>query len=699
MPIRFLQSLLCLCLSLVAMAAPYNPQPLPIERLPTDHPWQVTLRDYLATLTADDFKVVAEPLALAAPTRDTDAMRLWLLTQQNLDLSPAGLPPEAFTLKSLESQVGLAVPTNVYYCQSLAWLAHWDYPGNTYHGLRALKLRALMLTMVDVMMLDYQYATDPQGADRSDYLGGNLIWCSYTLLHCGEVLPEPVRAALATGLCTWGPKGLMTDMDLFAPVGVWYLSQALPDLKPAATDYARPLFSDPKYYNQAGYFVDNGCFDTSYNGISLYFGSWAAIVSDWPFARQAMLEALRLRSYLCFPEPDGGLLGPSSMSSRTSGDPPHDQWQFTARMYGSACLSADARAGLKWPNEKELAAAVKTLNNQITQQLKPVAEAKAMPWQERHWGHRFNFAAMDATDAQLQDCLTQAAKEKPPLSRYLTDERFVRAFGDAFVIAHYDTYAVAIHTGQVGRSVGHMGRPYGFGGGQISVFWTPTSGTTLLGRRKGVQGDKSWDSYEDWRNWPVHAVTGWTADQELISSNRLEKPTMERQLSDTIARITLSGNIPKYRPDFSATVPSGYQYQRRFEVNAKGVTVTTTVSAEAGEFLQELYETLPVFNRAQANQKPAIIEVLLGDTWQALGDQVVSATSLRLGRHDGTVLVQFTQAERVKLSPQPWQDGYMSRVEARPVLVDLLTAEPRPQTLKARTISYTISPAPPNGGK
>src|SRR5690606_38043957 len=95
--------------------------------------------------------------------------------------------------------------------------------------------------------------------------------------------------------------------------------------------YTEVLYTDDRFYNPAGYFVDNRAFDVSYNGISLYFAAWTASLTDWPFVHRALKDGYRLRSYLSLPEPNGSYWGPSHMSPRTSADAPHDQWGFYQR--------------------------------------------------------------------------------------------------------------------------------------------------------------------------------------------------------------------------------------------------------------------------------------------------------------------------------------------------------------------------------
>ena len=47
--------------------------------------------------------------------------------------------------------------------------------------------------VVDVMLLDYLYDHNPQGSDRADFLGGNLIWIGYTYKHTKDALPARAR--------------------------------------------------------------------------------------------------------------------------------------------------------------------------------------------------------------------------------------------------------------------------------------------------------------------------------------------------------------------------------------------------------------------------------------------------------------------------------------------------------------------------
>lgn len=681
-----------------AAPAAYVQVTLPVDRLPETHDYQRALRLYLHTLGTNDLAVPVVPFTARSPASDDERYALWLLALQAPGVSEIRLPAESFTLAALESTNGLALPAEPAACQSLAWLASWNYPGNPYYNVRAVKLRALVLASVDLCMLDALQETDPRGAARSDFLGGNLIWIADTFRLCKDVLPPEARLAFETGLkkmvhrlVDWGPTGLMTDMDLFAPVGLWYAREALadPELSTLAETYARLLFTDPAFFNPAGYFVDNGCFDTSYNGISLYFGSWAALVSDWPFAREAVVKSLRLRAHLCFPNPGAGYSGPSAMASRTSGDPPRDQWQFPARLHADGMLDDSALLLCGIPDDAALAGAASNLVQALNRNLS--APLKTHPWAESHWSRRINYAADNAPSGHLARARARIQAQSLQLP-YSGSQTFIRAFGEAFTIARFPAYAVAIHTGPVGKSFGHNNLPLGFGGGQLSVFWTPGTGVTLAGRRRGVQGGVL-DSWEEWRSWPVHAVSGVTRSNTLVTSNRIRKPAVGSRLSETGAVVEVAGRLPCLDPAAHTETDSGLEYRRRFTADFSGVAIETTVSGAALCALSELHETLPFFLQETAVQTAAVLRVRSGGQWLdvAPGQRVAQVSAIRTHRFSGAVEVAFDRPRAVRFSPV-WRDGYQTRAVACTALVDLLeTAAGAAGT--NRTVRYTIRPA------
>jgi hypothetical protein len=686
-----------------ARAAGYVQVALPLKQLPEEHDYQKALRAGIAALTVKDLDIVHGPITDVRPESPEELYRLWLLAQQPPPVTAATLPALPFTLQQIESQEGLRMPAETRECQLLAWLAGWDYAGNPYHGSRPLKLRAFVLAAIDLVMLDYLYEHDPRGADRADYLGGNLIWIGFTYSIVKDVLSPEVRAAFEAGLHKlvmghlnkWGPKGMMTDMDLFAPIGLWYVSQAVADpaLKAVAAEYSRKLFTDEHYYHPAGYFVDNGCFDTSYNGISLYFGTWAALMTDWDFADEAMERAFRLRAHLCFPDPDGNFTGPSAMSSRTSGDPPRDQWQFAARTQASGMVADEALYLATLPDAAALEGAPARLAALYNAQLSTPVALKPGPWREGHWSGHINFPYENYRAGHYAR-LKKLQEEKSPLLKplYQRGGEFVRAFERAFVIARLGASAFAIHTGPVGRPVGHGGRPYGYGGGALSIYWSPETGSVIAARRRGVQG-AVFDLYDEWRSWPIHAVSGLSAGNELVSSSRIEQPEIVQELSKNSGTIGATGNMPKYDAQRSSTSPSGLDYERRFSFGKDGaLTVVTRVRSAGAEKLAELYETIPLMVRETAAQAPSRIEFMIGDrAVEASGDAVKGVTAVRISRFTGSVHVRFARPQTVSLAPE-WRDGFQTTAQCRNVLVDLLGAGARPVGKGVFAVEYTIAP-------
>ncbi|MDA0838084.1 MAG: hypothetical protein O3B01_16790 [Planctomycetota bacterium] len=697
---------------ILAAEAGYQQVQLPLKELPQEHEYQRGLREFIGSLKAEDLAVELLPVSLS-PIEDQEALyRLWVLAKHLPQLSAVTLPAEPFTLDAIEGEEGLRVPVAPSQSQMLAWLSAWDYPGNTYKGSRALKLRGLVLAAIDMAMLDYLYEHDPRGADRADYLGGNLIWIGYTYLHCRDVLTVQQRAAFEAGirklveghLFRWGPKGSMTDMDLFAPVGLWYLSQAMgdPAFSKACKDYSRQLFEDERYFHPAGYFVDNGCFDVSYNGISIYFGVWAAMASDWDFTQEALRKTLRLRAHLCFLAPDGSETGPSAMSSRTSADSAHDQWQFAHRQPAEGMIADESIYRSPIPDKPTMQNAHERVVSTISAAIARPTEAKPGPWREGHWSGYINFGYEHTPKGHYARLVALKAADSPLLQPlYKTDATFIREFERAFVIAKQPTWGGAIHTGPVGRDVGHNGLWYGHGGGQLATFWTPGSGTIIVGRTRGVQG-AVYNLYDEWRSWPAHAVIGLTGRDELVTSNRIQKPDMEQTVGEDRAEIVARGVMPMYNKSRTGTTSSGIAYERRFTLSSEGAIVSTLIkSSEESPWMKELYETIPVYMNPGGKKGPTTIEFRRNGEWiPGTADTQDAVDAVRITRFESAVDVTFGRPRRVQLSPVVWFDGYQSMARVRTVLVDLIEGAERgtsghgglPVVVKTSKVTYRIAP-------
>jgi hypothetical protein len=463
-----------------------------------------------------------------------------------------------------------------------------------------------------------------------------------------------------------------------------------------ALAYSKPLFTDERYFHPAGYFVDSGCYDVSYNGISLYFASWAASIGDWPFAREAVEKAYRLRAHVSLPEPDGNVFSPTHMSSRTSADAPHDQWNWENRNVAAALVTDEALCAITLPADALIDGGP---GRRIAQLNRPLPESpdaaqkewKLQPWSERHWtGFGFLSTLIEPKAERFYTRLEKLKSDQSPLLTlpFQRPKNFVRNFADALVVAKFDDFGGIVHTGRVGEGHREWKRPYGFGGGALSAFWTPNTGSVVLGRRRGIQGS-DWDRFEQWRKWPTHAVSGITSQGGIFSSCRIRDPEPEIQVQSDRAEISVAGTIPTTNILQGDVLNGRITYARRFELDTTGLTVETAVTTDGKDDIAEMYEIIPIFlceQRLQRSLAPTQIQFQQKSSWKAATTELMpDVMAVRASRFDGTVFVTFQSPQRVKLSKADWLDGYGSFATCRNVLIDLL-----PSNRNARQHEFTV---------
>lgn len=691
-------------LALIALLAP-----LGVVRavcLPQSDPYQVTLRDYLASLKEEDFALT--PLPENDLTGEQRLMKWlpgrlgepWALTR----------PPSDFLLTTIEGDPkSVLIPSGI----GLARLAR-DTAPHPVPSPRPMRLRAFVIATIDLLMLDQLHGS-PAGASvrRSDFLGGTLIWMAYAYREAKNDLPQNVRAAYETGLKKmvarlqeWGPKNLHTNMELFAPVGLAYAAQAVndPETHKAAKDYTTKLFSDPRNYNPAGFFLEEGGFDATYNGISLFFSTWAGLITDWDFVKQALNQNFKLRAHLSLPDAAGSrerhFFGPSHFNTRTSGDSPSDQWGWNDRNYGAAMMTEYALPLLEWPDEVDFQRESTRLAKLRDKDADP-----PRPWKEDHWiradltteypkGDFFNrITALRAEDSPL----LKSPYEKPG--------HFVERFGDSFVIAKFDTYAVILFTGAVVSE--YQGKPRGFGGGNLSAFWTPESGPVVLGRSRGNQG-KTHDQPEDWRVRPVHSISGQTANGKMFTSARCLQPEVSIHTTPESLEVTVSGTIATnpVRMALRGTMT----YQREFRADASGIEVESSVKVATPEEISDLCEVIPLFlrderfHRTDKGTLPVFtVQFFNGSEWSEAGVEVTeNVRTVRVTRAGGVSEIHFDKPASVRLSPEDWVDDHQTRAVCRNLLVDFprnaAAGEPFDSSLKYRIVpAGTEKPAPRSG--
>jgi len=696
-------------------------------KLPQDHPYQRELRDYLASLKEADLDPGSHQLTVAPPSDDKEALyRTWLLSLDRIprigrkrSAPSVSAPASLFLLKTIEGPEAIMRPPA--WPEPLSWFANWDYPGNPYYGSKPLKLRAFVTAAVILMLVDHAQETTPEiGVCRIDWMANHLELFGYTYLQVKDALPANVQQAYLAGvrklterMLQWEPKGEAIGMDLSAAVGFYYAGEALDDdkIRQGAKAYARRMFTDPQFFNSAGYFVSRGGYDASYNGQARFYAVWLAMVSGYEFAREPLEKAYRLRAHLCLPEPDGTVTGPTHFNTAASRDAWHDQYEWPFRDYSGAMLTDEAAHLTRLPSDEELANGGKARISEFTSQIKEnpgyakPEDLTVRPWSFRPWPNSWSFPQVInyAHDYYRPGSYANRAKleeEQSPLLKLplLRDESFVRHFDTAFTVSKNNAYAAVMHTGQIAEEgtagIHNYAGPYGLGGGQLSAFWTPQTGSVILGRRAGMSFDRTYDHLDQWRQWPIHAVTGVRHDGAIFTTARIRTPQVKHSTGDP-AEVRVSGKIPVEMLGQGKVLESPLDYRRNFTLTEDQLHVKTTLQGTGDNKLLELVETIPVYLRDlqyQRKAEPTKIEFQIAGKWSpGSPDYQDAVVAVRLTRFDGSVLITFDRARRVKLSSADWQDTYMSRAACRNIIVDLLDGKESIVFHEAQ-VGYTIAP-------
>ncbi|MSQ96767.1 MAG: hypothetical protein EXR98_19735 [Gemmataceae bacterium] len=705
--------------------------------LPDEHPYQKTLRKFLGTLTEKDFTHGITGGLKAVPAGDDPEYlyRTHLLTLMPQPLvgskrgAPAvNAPSSLFVLANIEKAEGVMIPP--VWPEPLVTFTNWQYAGNVYQGNRALKLRAFVTSTIHLTMMDDQLDHHPErGGARADWFGNQLIIMAHPYPGFKDVLPAEVQKAYETGLrrmgqraLDWGPVGEEPNLDMVPVVGLWHVSKAIDDpaFSKDAEAYARRICTDPRHFHAAGFWFDNRGIDMGYQGTTNFFAVWAALASDWPFAKEAVAKSYRLRAHLCLPEPGGTwFVGPSHFNSRTSSDAWGDQWEWGGARDQIASLVTDEAIYLaRLPALGELkdapAKRAFAFNGQIAEN--PVSgkrgflkneELRSNPWKWRLW-QSFNFPATVNAGYESYPKGSYARHEKllqensPWLkSPFQRDESFVRDFAKVFTVAKFPKQAVIVHSGPVGIPGQEDGTfkfagPLGFGGGQLSAYWTPATGSVILGRRAGNTWDKTFDKIEDWRTWPIHAVSGCNLDGKVFTSARIREPDVVSDLKSDQGTVQVSGMIPIEQLGQGKVLQGRIGYQRTFQIDAGKVRVETRIKAGGQDKLAECYETIPIYlhdAQRQAKSVPTAIAFQVDGQWlPATSEYRDKVAGVKLTRFEGEVRIMFDQLQRVKLSPADWTDSFLSRARCRNLMIDLLEGA-APAVLKGeKVVRYQISP-------
>lgn len=740
MPLLTFSRWIVSCLVILSLASVVLADAPPLKtKLPDEKPYQQELRRFLGTLVAKDFEPAVTVKPTAAPITDPDELyRTWMLTTEfprvgvimhgARNAPGVNLPADHFTLANIEdAKLGIVQPA--IWPETTAWLASWNYAGNPYYQSRALKLRAFVTASVVMMMMDdLQEHSKLLMHNRADWIGPHLVMYGYVYALTKDAVSPEARAAyqacvksMMNRVTRFGPRGDESYLDICTVVGMKLCADAVgdPESAKAAEAYARRFFNDPWFYNPAGYFPEQGCFDAGFNGLSLYWGTWLALAApDWTFAQDAVKKAWRLRAYLVLPEPDNQFTGLSHTNSRTGSDVYADQWDFPFRAMAATFLTDDAFCQARSHTDEKLKAAPETIAGMLEPQVRDypgndyMQRQKSAPWRWTMYPNSPQFPMSNYAWEfypkgyfAKRDALVRA---NSPLMKFPFQraDPFTEIFGKVFLVTKKAKFGAIVHTGPVSefKGEGHVPftGPYGLSGGSLSAFWTPSAGSLILGRRAGMQFPNNkipnYDTVDIWRTWPVHAVSGVTAGGKFFTSARIQEPAASIEKSGDRSIAKAAGVIPSAPIGDEKSLDGKLDYARQFTVDEKGVSIETSIAGDGKDSIAELYEVIPVYLRnamTQPNAVPTTIEFEIGGKWAPATEQFSAGVqAVRLTRFGGAAIVRFDRARRVKLSPTDWNDTFMTRASCRNVLIDLLDNDDKPANVKeAKKIGYRIEPA------
>ncbi len=693
--------------------------------LPQRHEYQKTLKSYLAKLTENDFKLTLKPVryVLGEIGSADKVYRLWLLAgSRSWFPSTDGLraPARHFTLGAIEKGGGvhLGAGRGLY----TAWWSQWDYSGNPYYRSRAVKLRAFVLAAVDLMMLDNEH--DNGRNKRSDYLGGSTIRHGYVFGVVKSELPKPIQAAYATGLkkmftrlTQWTPHGMGgSDMEFFQLVGMYYAAQAIGGPALPAKALKRAHYVIDRVTSKTGYEKHGNAFDVSYQGIALCFLTWAAHLYRDAKVTRALDKMLVLKSHLTLPEPDGVESGPTHFSTGTSMDAPHDQWAWYFRDVAMAMLSDKAlytirsaepkrpsRDKFKVLDTKTMKAEIRaTIKNKLGKAITQPLTKDPGTWKENHWARPLPYA-YDCYQKGFYQKIKRLARQNSPLMLppFARGKQFIRDLngGGEFLAARFKDYGAVIHSGAIASkwAKGVSGKS----GGSLSAFWMPGRGSVILGRCRATQGGTP-DEWTDAKGrgplrWAVHAITGKGQGGRYFSTARIRQITAKYTVSGTNkAVVHVMGKLAASKYADPHDVLRGKAiYQRRFELDRNGITVTSSLSTNRRDRVAELYEVIPLYlgNAYYHRNVPfATVEFFVDRKWRQAGGTAVTAQRVRVGRYKKYGYIIFEQPQVLRVSPQFGRAGEMNGARFHNLLIDLLPGKGKGTMLKSTSVRYTISP-------
>ena len=722
----------------LSASAPASLTPCCAAELPQDHAYQQTFREFMGTLKAEDFRINITPLNFERIEKIEDPEELYRIFigfggAQRLSFQSLAASPEHFSLAAIEAG---DEPRCFGVPEAPTWWIGFRVPGNPFYNSDSARRRVAVMTMVNMMLADRLWSLDTT-FQRADLLAhGVMIW-AYIFPRIRKVLPEEVQAAFKVGLrkhlddmIRRSPRDVNTNMDTRELVCLAFADKVFtdeedhgqfirearrmlfgrPDRTPATSDGVKGMF------HPAGYIGEKDGPETSYNGISLYHLSEAAMSTrgkkGWDaFMPEVINRMVHFKALNTMPEPDGYWTGPSSWAKRTNAPYARDQRARSWRDIAAAMLSEHGKYLLRsLPTREELLTQLRSRIHHINvTSLKPSdAQPPAASKGVLKWPADIVYTYDDYVPVSFEKFhrLKAAGSSllEPPFAR---GEDFNVLLDYEFWIAKKNNWGFQIET------VADMGHGYNTGGtgalagGSLAAFWTKEGGSFVLGRLPQKFSKVIWDDIE---GWTTNHIWGRDAKGVPFSTARNWRiyPYYDRDSEPT--RVFLRGVVGT--TDSPLAMAPGCEldnlyYSRTFEKTGTGLRIASRLYTPVGEVtVGALWEALPVHLKAHKDQKPTEIALLAGGEWSSVPAGTAPGAepaqpdiitdkveAIRLTRFGHSVIVRLDHPRRVRVAGTIWAGAYQTRDHLRPLMIDLLEAKATPMELPdAVNISYTIEP-------
>ena len=332
--------------------------------LPQRRSWQITLYDWLETLSVEDVTLPDGTLTYDNSYESEDELAdVWLKTRGLTASSVTRRSPDWYLLdngsgKGIEATGVVRAnhnpkgdgdyggnPPRSWQNEPAYWYK-MDLPlagggqGNPWHEDPAMGRRAMVVSIVDLMM--HQGLDDVSAYNWYDMKGKAFLGMAEAYRWAGDVLPSGVQEAYESGmegivddLTTRGPRAVNTNMDMFALHGAADLYMATDDaaLQQKCVEMVKAAlfgFTDGKLgtnhkvfaagggqnggvFDPSGFIMEGDQPDVFYGGESIHHLAGAleavtdretgSVSSDWSFLEEVVRRLQEWRTYQMFYDP------------------------------------------------------------------------------------------------------------------------------------------------------------------------------------------------------------------------------------------------------------------------------------------------------------------------------------------------------------------------------------------------------------